>query len=245
MVDAALIGRFREINPQVLASEIEFDRAADVSWVWLRKLLEGWRDVLSHPGLNALPPALQATVDLPALRVRAKQARSLHERLFGADGTAWVMSSFIEQSQTMATILGMIEADGLRKDLEAVVGPALPLLLTTMQVHYEDMVAERMSRENRPGDDFRELRTQLRWRIDHYKGAVESLADPDEPESYDIVNRALRSLVLINQRMSAGGTSEEIDESLDGDFVELDLSDPDEPDEPPQLSEEAPAPVEA
>lgn len=223
IIDAALIGRFREINPELLASEIEFDRSADITWVWLRKLLEGWRDLGTHPGFNALPPELQDTIALPALRVRGEQARKLHERLFGADGTNWVMSSFIEQSQTMATILGMIEADGLRPELEVVVGPELPLLLETLQLHYEDMVATRMSRENRPGDNLRELRAKLRWRIDHYKGTVESLADPDDPKSYEVVERALRSLVLLNQRMSTGGTVAEVDGMLDGDFVALDL----------------------
>jgi hypothetical protein len=137
----------------------------------------------------------------------------------------------------MATILGMIEADGLRPELEAVVGPELPRLLETMQVHYENMVATRMSRENRPGDNLRELRAKLRWRIDHYKGAVESLLDPDDPKSYEIVERALRSLVLLNERMSTGGTVEEVDDmddmddmdDIDGDFVPLDLPNEDDP----------------
>ena len=239
ITDVALVERFREVNPQLIAGEIEFDRGGDINWIWLRKLLEGWRDAWAHPGLDVLPPALQAKVNLPAMRARAEQARKLHDRLFGAGGTNWVMSSFIEQSQTMATILNVIQADGLREELAAVVGPEQVLLLETIQIHYEDMVSARMSRENRPTDNFNDLRASLRWRIDHYKGAVEVLRDPDEPASFLVVERALRSLILLSQRIASGATTQEIDELVDGELVELDLSgEPgDDADQPALLGE--------
>jgi hypothetical protein len=222
-VDAALIDRFRAVNPQLIASEMEFDRSTDMAWVWLRRLLEGWRDLGSHPGLAALAPELQGQANLAGLRKRAETARSLHERLFGAEGTAWVMSSFIEQSQTMATILGVIKADGLRGDLDAVIGPELPLLLETLQIQYETMVSTRMSREAGPAENLRTLRAKLRWWIDHYKNAVESLRDPDDPKSFEMVDRALRSLILLSQRTTSGATSQEIDELLDEELVELEV----------------------
>jgi hypothetical protein len=222
-VDAALIERFRSINPQLIASEMEFDRATDMGWVWLRKLLEGWRELGSHPGLSAMSPELQNKANLSGLRKRAETAGSLHERLFGAEGTAWVMSSFIEQSQSMATILGVIAADDLRGDLEAVAGPELPLLLETMQIQYEEMVSTRMSREAGPAENLHKLRSKLRWWIDHYKNAVETLRDPDDPKTFEIVDRALRSLILLSQRTANGATTQEIDELLDEDLVELEL----------------------
>jgi hypothetical protein len=214
-VDAAMMQRFREVNPQVLASEAEFDRAADAAWVWLRKLLEGWRDIGVHPGLAALPPDLQVKVGLPKLREKAERARDLHERLFGAEGTNWVMSSFIEQCETMATILGVIEADGLRDDLESVAGPELPLLIQYMQVHYAAMVTTRMSRETGPVENFRVLRTKLRWWIDHYKNTVESLRDPDDPKTFEVVDRALRSLILLSQRTGNGAVAPDLGDVLD------------------------------
>jgi hypothetical protein len=222
-VDVALIERFRSVNPQVIASEMEFDRSTDMAWVWLRRLLEGWRDLGSHPGLAALPPELQAIANLPGLRKRAEAARILHDRLFGAEGTGWVMSSFIEQSQTMATILGVIEADDLRSDLDAVVGPELPLLIEAMQIHYEAMVSTRMSREAGPAENLHTMRAKLRWWIDHYKSAVESLRDPEDPKTFELVDRALRSLILLSQRTANGATSQEIDELLDEELVELEL----------------------
>lgn len=236
-VDAALIDRFRAVNPQLIASEMDFDRATDMAWVWLRRLLEGWRDLGSHPGLAALPPALQAQANLESLRKRAETARSLHERLFGAEGTAWVMSSFVEQSQTMATILGVIKADDLRGELEATIGPELPLLLETLQIQYESMVSARMSREAGPAENLQTLRAKLRWWIDHYRNAVESLRDPDDPKSFEMVDRALRSLILLSQRAANGVTAQEIGELPDDDLVELEF--PPDPPEAPALLEPA------
>jgi hypothetical protein len=231
-VDIALIDRFRSVNPQLIASEMEFDRATDMGWVWLRKLLEGWRELGSHPGLAAMSPELQNKANLSGLRKRAEMAASLHERLFGAEGTAWVMSSFIEQSQSMATILGVIAADDLRGDLDVAVGPELPLLLETMQIQYEEMVSTRMSREAGPAANLHTLRTKLRWWIDHYKNAVETLRDPDDPKTFEMVDRALRSLILLSQRTANGATTQDIDELLDEDLVELEL-----PSAPPESPE--------
>jgi hypothetical protein len=216
----AMIGRFREFNPLLIAGEVDFDRSVDTVWIWVRRTIEAWRDIASHPGLGVLPPDLQDQVKLPALRAKGELAKKLHNRLFGADGTNWVKSSFIEQSQTMATILGVVEADGLREDLESIIGPDLMLLIETMQIQYEAMVSARMSREGRSSDNFRTLRAKLRWRIDHYKNAVESLRDPDKPQTYEVVERSLRSLILLSQRMTNGGSDQDTDESTDDEEID-------------------------
>src|SRR5690606_1109444 len=96
-VDAALTSRVRETNPEIIAGEVEFDRATDAQWIWLRKLLEGWAAAFGHPGLNGLSKERQAKADLPKLRQRAERARKLHERLFGAEGTNWAQRAYIEQ----------------------------------------------------------------------------------------------------------------------------------------------------
>jgi hypothetical protein len=159
---------------------------------------------------------------LPALRTKAELARRLHERLFGAVGTNWISASFIEQSETMGTILRVIEQDQLQADLTAVVGDELPKLLGIMQIQYEDMVSARMSRERGPSENLRVLRERLRFRLNHYKTAVEMLRDPDDPKSYDIVSHALRSLVLLNERVSSGASTQEIEEFADAELVDLD-----------------------
>ncbi len=222
-IRAALIVRFRESNPQLLATELDFDRSVDSCWVWLRKLLEGWRDLLSHPGLDALPQPVQEQINLPMLRKRAAIAAKLHDRLFGAEGTKWVQSSWVVQAETMATILALIEADGLSQELAEVVGPELPALLFAVQPHYDDIVSDRMRRAEAPSDDFRELRAQLRWQIDHYRIAVETMRDRKQPETFAVVENALRSLTELSKRLSRGATAAELDEFLEEEFVEFDL----------------------
>lgn len=236
VVRLALMGRFREINPKIIATETEFDRGVDINWVWMRKLLEGWRDAFGHPGLDALPPKLQEAVNLPALRHKARLAGDLHDRLFGAEGTVWVMSNWMVQSETMGTILDVIEDDELAKDLATVVGEELPRLLFGMQEHYEDIVAGRMSRELSPNDNFNELRAQMRWHIDHYKSALETLRDPKDPETFAIVERALRSLKFLIQHARTGVSTEELEELIKDEFVELEFEE--------DVDDEPPAPVE-
>ena len=40
-VERALIARVREANPELLATEVEFDRATDTQWLFLRRVLCG------------------------------------------------------------------------------------------------------------------------------------------------------------------------------------------------------------
>jgi hypothetical protein len=215
-VDKALTARVREINPEIIAGEVEFDRATDTQWIWLRKLLEGFALAFGHPGLAALPEELQTKANLPALRLKAERARKLHDRLFGAEGTNWAQKAYIEQVESMAALLRLIEEDGLGEELESIVGLDLPRLLDVCQVHYEHMVSERMIRSGSLHNDFQELRAKLRWKIDRYRNAVETLLDDEDPDSYELVDHALRSLILINQRMNKGSEGE-LDDELLGD----------------------------
>lgn len=223
VVDLAFIVRFRDNNPQIIATENDFDRGVDVNWVWLRRLLEGWRDAYGHSGLDALPAKLQEHVGLPTLRRKSELASKLHDRLFGAEGTKWVLANWMVQAETMSTILGVIESDELGADLEEVVGVELPRLLAGLQEHYDEVVSLRMSREQRPADDFLELRAKLRWHINQYKLSVETLRDPDEPETFEIVDRALRSLTLLSKHTRSGLKGEQLSEELEDELVPLDL----------------------
>jgi hypothetical protein len=225
-VETAITARIRELNPELVANEGDFDRATDTLWIWLRKLLEGWAAALGHTGLTALSQELQAKADLPALRLRSERARKLHERLFGAEGTSWTQRAYAEQVESMAALLRLIDEDELTAELEFVAGPELPKLLTICQIQYEQMVGDRMSRATSMTDDFRELRAKLRWKIDRYKNAVETLLDDEDPTSDDIVETALRSLILLNQRMAKTSGAATLDEELLGEgLVEFDPPD--------------------
>ncbi|HLT37312.1 MAG TPA: hypothetical protein VK034_13560 [Enhygromyxa sp.] len=219
-VDVALTERVRETNPELVAGEVDFDRATDTQWIWLRKLLEGWAASFGHPGLNGLSKERQAKADLPALRRRAERARKLHERLFGAEGTNWAQRAYIEQVESMAALLRLIQEDELGDELAEIVGPELPRLLAVCQSQYEVMVSERMSRTASLTDNFRELRAKLRWKLDRYKNAIETLRDDDDPASYERVDHALRSLLLLNQRINKSAETDD-DELLGQGLVEL------------------------
>ncbi|MFO7566610.1 MAG: hypothetical protein R6X02_28460 [Enhygromyxa sp.] len=221
-VDTALTTRIRESNRTVVLNAVEFDRATDVQWIWVRRLLEGWAGAFGHKGLDGLSEPLQAKVDLPALRERAERARKLHDRLFGAEGTMWTRRAFIEQVESMAALLRLIKEDELLAELEEFVGPELPALLFACQEQYDAMVNERMSRTSAPADNFSELRAKLRWTIERYKNAIESLRDDEDPDSYALVDTALRSLILLNQRMNKPGGTELADELLGEGLLEID-----------------------
>ncbi len=233
-VDAAQTMRVRETNPEIVASEGEFDRGTDTWWIWFRKLLEGWANALGHPGLDALTPERQAKISLPTLRERGKRARKLHERLFGAEGTAFTQRAYIEQVESTDALLRLIEEDGLAAEIEATLGPELLPILLVCQDQYDDMVGDRMSRTGSGNDDFNHLRKKLRWKIERYCNALETLRDDEEPDSYALVDKALLSLTLLNQRMSRAAGTNEDEELLGEGLVEFDdpLPEPPAPIEP-------------
>ena len=135
----------------------------------------------------------------------------------------------------MATILRVIEDDQLAEELELVIGPELPLLLRGLQAHYDELVAARLTRVKHR-ENFRELRSLLRWHIERYRSAIELMYMPGDPASAQLVERALRPLARLNQRVRRASDADELDELLDeDDFVALG---PDEGEEGEELEGE-------
>lgn len=203
-IEAALEARMRAGNPHLAAREIEFDRAVDSLWIFLRDVLELCAQAFGHPGLEQLSPARQAAIDLPQLRVLAGRAASLLEQLFAAEGSAFMRASLTVQVESMATILRLIEHDELEQDLQSIVGASLLEALRVCQAQYEEMVDDRMRRERGFAEDFRELRAQLRWLVDRYKIATETLHDEEAPETLALVEQALRPLLSLSEAMALG-----------------------------------------
>ena len=104
--------------------------------------------------------------------------------------------------------------------------PLLPLL-QACQAQYEEMVSERMRRETGFEQDFRELRGRLRWLIDRYKIAVETLYDEDDPKSGEQVSQALRALIMLSAHM-ARSPAAPLDEVLEGALVDAEFFGEDE-----------------
>ena len=93
---------------------------------------------------------------------------------------------------------------------------------TTVHAQYEDLVDERMRRESGVTQDYRELRHELRWRVDRYKVAVELLHNPSDPETLERIEEALRPLLMLSAHMSRA-SSPELDEELDQELVASEL----------------------
>ena len=219
-VNKALVARLIALNPELIASEVEFDRAVDALWLMLRRSLE-LRTAYANPGLDALSEELAAQADLPGAREEAREAARLWSRLFASDGTSFTRSSYVVQAESMATLLNLIAQEQLREGLVAVVGARPVELLEACQQQYETMIAERLNRKSGASENLNELRSELRWAIVAYVQAVHSLYDPAAPESAQLVLDALRPILVMREavaRTSASGGGEPL---LEG-FVELD-----------------------
>jgi len=221
LINNALAHRLRISNPYIVARELDFDRAVDSLWILLRKHLELLAQAYGHPGLDSLPDARKAELELPKLRKIAAAAESVHEQLFAADGTNFTRLAFPAQAEAMAALLRIIEQDELDEKIAASTGQTLLHAIQVCQEQYDEMVADRMRREIGVSEDFGELRTRLRWLIGRYKSAVEGLYDEDEPETEAIVERSLRVLLMVSAHM-ARSPSAGIDAELDAELVEDD-----------------------
>jgi hypothetical protein len=223
-VEQALTLRMVATNAEVIASEVEFDRAVDGLWLWLRRELEAYV-IYEHSGFAALSKAQRLEAGLDGLVSDAARARALRDRLFGPEGTTFTTMPYAEQAETMATILRLIEHEGLLAELEALVGHSLPRLLRVCQRQYEDMVSDRLTREHGTSEDLRTMRQQLRWLIVQYNTAVYGLARYEDPSSFDVVERALRAVVRIRPVQTA---TVEADEGLLDEDPALEQPLPDE-----------------
>ena len=219
VTNEALSRRLRRANPLIVARELEFDRAVDSLWITLRTSLASLAQTFGHPGLDSLSDARKAELGLDALRDVASKAGVLHEQLFAANGTNFTKYSFSAQAEAMAALLRIVEQDQLMDTLEQVAGKPMVDALVVCQAQYEEIARTRMRRNVGVDEDFRGIRTRLRWLISRYKAAVETLYDEDTPESETVVENALRALLMLSAHMTRN-PSAGLDDTLDAELVE-------------------------
>jgi hypothetical protein len=187
--------------------ETMLDGAADSLWSALRNRLDTW-GVFEHPGLAGVLQAhgrrSATAVALAQARKKAERARDLSGRLFGTDGLAFIRLPYPAQAESMASILRLIDEDGLTSSLDELAGPELMVALVTCQAQYEAMVAARMSRNGRKSGDLKGFLGKLQRAIARYTNAVLTLLDEDEPESLDLVLAALQPVELLRAQVSRG-----------------------------------------
>lgn len=207
--EAMLTTRRRESAPIDHSADLSLDALADSLWGALRNRLDGW-GVFEHPAWAGVLPAhgkrSATAVALAQARKKAERARELSTRLFGAEGLAFVRLPYPAQAQSMASILRLIDEDGLAPAIDELAGTELRLALVACQVQYEAMVKARMSRTDRRSGHFGVLGGKLRRLLARYVNAVLTLLDEDEPDTLDMVLAALQPVEVLRSQASRGSS---------------------------------------
>lgn len=198
--ESALTERRREAPSADGPAEVLLDQATDGLWVALRDRLAAWA-AFEHPSLDALLPKGKAKASpgrssLAAARKRAVRARKLSERVFGAEGLAFLRLPYAEQAEATAALLRFLEEDELVAELQELAGEELVTTLFLVQERYEAMVAGRAVREDARSVDLGELRNKLLRAISAHASAWLSTVDDDEPDSLEPVVAALRPIAV-------------------------------------------------
>ena len=227
-VEAALASRIRATSATYLLRELEFDRAVDSLWVLLRLYLESFSQAFSHPGLAHLSLERKQAMHYEELRELADLAADIHARLFAQAGTSFTRTSMVSQVEAMSTLLRVICEDQLDDGIAEVFSDMIVPTLVLCQAQYEALVDDRLRRDSRSSDDFRALRSRLRWLVERYKAALETnLYDEDAPETEALVEAALRPLLMVSAQMVRGSVTvanTELDVELVANEFELDAS---------------------
>jgi hypothetical protein len=225
--ESGLTARRRESAPADFSQEVELDGFADVMWAALRSGLELWRS-FEHPGLATVMQAQKqrsaVAIALRAGQNKAASARGLAGKVFGSEGLAFTQTTYPEQAVSMASILRLIEEDGLAAEIDAVVAPEIMVALQACQPLYEAMVESRMSRSDRKSTDLAALRTKLQRAISMYCMAVVAVLDEEKPQTLELVIGALQPIDVYRAQMggvkkagSEGGVQEGVGDEENGE----------------------------
>lgn len=170
---AALLQRQVEQATFPAETARDIDLAADQVWSVLRDLLDA---------LSRLPPKYD----------RAQKAKRLLKEVF-PDGTGFLRVNYGEQFVTMDTLLKRIDAEGLAKSIDAVVGPELLQEIRSVHPRYEAMLSRRL-KDAGPADSLLEHVRQLQRSILEYATAVATTVDSDDPTTIAPAREALRPI---------------------------------------------------
>lgn len=211
--DEAVDTRHQESVP-VDPGDVELDGVADGLWAMLRNGLRA-KATLPTVGLARLAegkgPRSAIGKQVAAATDQAARARALSTRIFGADGLAFTQKQFPEQSQIMASMLRVIDKQGLAAEIDALVGPEILALLRACQPLYASMVDARLARDRRKTSDLGRMRAKIMRAITRYTTAVLGMLDEAQPASLPAVIAALRPVEQIrSQTATATATASAI-----------------------------------
>lgn len=200
-----LAARHIESVPTDGSEDTELDGCVDTLWSALRGGLEA-KAAFDHPGLSRLlgKHGKRSAIGsaLRAGQEQATRARKLIAQLFRDEGLAFTQKPFPEQVVRMATILRIVDEQGLAPEIDALLGPETLVALRAFQPEYETMVEGRLSRDARRTSDLNVLRGRLGRAIVRHCNAVLALLDENVPETLPLVMQALRPIDVFRAKGS-------------------------------------------
>lgn len=151
---------------------------------------------------RALEMRLQACALLPSYPgSKSRRAAAILQLLFGSGGLSFLCETYSVQWATMDTLLKRIDMEGLAHEIDIICGREYLDQIRSIHPRYQKMVQEMFQRES-GGSDLREPLRDLGRCIVDYATKVVALADPDDAESTELVERALRPILTHRETMS-------------------------------------------
>lgn len=220
-----LTARLREQAAAVYGAPVVFDGGADALWTYCFRALEGLQAYM-HTAFDPFiaKPDTAFGQSLAQGRERAKRAATLHQRMFGGRGLAFLRGSFRDQCEVTGSILRLIKEDDLVDQLSELLGPSLVHQLFGLQEHYEAMVVDQLKTPPPSVQSLGELRRRLMRLIGQYNNAVLDMLDEDVHESLEIVVKSLRPMITLRDQLVAGARRKGAagDEDVQDEEPELD-----------------------
>lgn len=192
-----MVERIRD-GSRFTREDVKFDGFVDGVWGLFRDRLAGWARY-NNDGRHRLEEDEELEVDLEELEQRAERGTAILEQLF-AEGLDFTRRNYNEQSQMMANLLGVIDAEALDDELHELTGDELLPLLRACQRRYEAMVSERLSTDkNTTIGDLNKHRALIQRYVYFYTNAVIGTLNQAQPNTVESVEAAL--LPIINVRL--------------------------------------------
>lgn len=144
---------------------------------------------------GALRMRLVAYSMLPVERYpQAGRAGEIVKTLFGSDGLTFLSADYSVQDAVMASVVQHIEDAGLQQDIDAIAGPEFLEQIRNVLPRYHAMVQDKLQKESAATSNLTTHVRAIQTAIVEYATKIAGMVDEDDPQTIEIVRKALRPL---------------------------------------------------